>query len=107
MKKDLKTFKDLEFKKHFVHDGLQAKMKFDNGYGISVVRFKLSSFPFEYASYTRDETEWEVAVLKYISDDEYDICCDTKITNDVIGYLKEDEVSKIMKKIQKLKAWKN
>ena len=67
---------------------------FDNGYGISIVRNKLS--------YTSENIlDFEIAVLKK-TDDDYEICYDTPITNDVIGYLTPKEVSKVMKEIQEL-----
>lgn len=57
----MKTFKDLEFKPHTTGEGLHGLLFFPNGYGISVVRFKLSHG--RYGSYTDNENEWEVAIL--------------------------------------------
>lgn len=91
----MKTFKDLDFKPHAHMPGLQAELDFDNGYGISVVRFKC--FGKRYGSYTNDETEWECAVMH-----EGDLCYDSGVTEDVIGYLHEPEVSDLMKQIQEL-----
>ena len=42
----MKTFKDLKFKPHRTGEGKQAVMLFPNGYGVSVVRFKIDSFRF-------------------------------------------------------------
>lgn len=92
----MKTFNDLEFKSHPVMDGVQAKMHFENGYGVSVVRFR-SSISGTYGSYTNDETEWELAVLENDG-----ITYNTPITDDVIGHLKSYQVSHIMSKVQKL-----
>jgi hypothetical protein len=94
---ELKTFKDLTFKPHSVGDGLMARLNFKNGYGVSVVRFKIPYLLREYGSYTDNENEWEVAILK---DD--DICYDTPITSDVLGHQTEDDVTEIMKQVQTL-----
>ena len=68
--------------------GLSAKLEFDNGYGVSVINGK--------GTYTNDG-QYELAVLK-----NGNITYDTDITSDVIGFLSEDEVSEIMKKVQEL-----
>ena len=52
--------------------GIAKKYYFANGYGASVVRFKLGSDPSvkmfaennRYGSYTSNEKEWELAVIK-------------------------------------------
>ena len=36
----MKSFKDIEFKPHSFGEGLHGLIFFDNGYGLSVVRFK-------------------------------------------------------------------
>lgn len=99
----MKTFKDLAFKSHPNMPGLQAKMIFDNGYGVSVVRFNLPS-GLGYGSYTDNEDEWEVAIVKG-TEDNADICYDTPITDDVFGHLLENEVTEIMEKVQLLPAY--
>lgn len=78
------TFKDLQFEPHslFTVDAIQAIMEFDNGYG--VIRG-------QYFYY--NENTYEVAILK-----DGDICYD--IIVDVLGYQTEDQVTKIMKKLQ-------
>ena len=97
----MKTFKDLVITPHKHFNGVSAKMFFDNGYGVSAVRFKIGKSE-EYSSYTSNENEWEVAVIK---GDELDhnVVYDTPITDDVIGHLNEDGVTDIMKRIQELK----
>lgn len=73
-------------------------MFFENGYGLSAIRFKVMGI---YGSRTSNENEWEVAVL--IGDEkEYHLCYNTPITNDVIGNLTKEEVSEIMRKVQEL-----
>lgn len=96
----MKTFKDLVFNPHRTGEGLQALMFFENGYGISVVRFKMP-MGFGYGSYTNNENEWEIAVL-YGNNEKFSLTYNTPITDDVIGHLTADEVSDIMKQIQTL-----
>ena len=80
-----------------VHGGSQKIYKFANGYGASVV---CHSF-----SYGGDKGQKEIAVLKFIGDsDKFDLCYETPITDDVIGYLDEDEVQPILNKIAALKV---
>jgi hypothetical protein len=97
----MKTFKDLVFNPHLVGNGKQAKIFFPNGYGVSVVRFKLLS-GFGYGSYTSNESEWELAVLEGTEKD-WELTYDTPITDDVLGHLSEDGVTEIMAKVQSLK----
>jgi hypothetical protein len=86
----MKTFKDLEFKDHPLHDGIIARIKFENGYGASIVRHEYS--------YGGNKGLFELAVLD--SNDE--LCYSTPVTNDVIGYLRDIDVSDVMEKIQQL-----
>jgi hypothetical protein len=65
-------------------------MHFDNGYGVSVVSHSYS--------YGGRDGLYEIAVLD--SNDE--LTYDTPVTNDVIGYLTEEDVSNIMKQVQEL-----
>ena len=90
----MKTFKDLDFKTHpnLGHiGGIQARITFNNGYGASVVRSEYT--------YGGSDGLYELAVLGK----DGHITYDTPITNDVIGYLKEEEVTSILKQIQMLK----
>ena len=86
----MKQFKDLQFKKHPQKDGVITRIIFDNGYGASVVKHE--------HSYGGDNGLYELAVL----DNEGQICYDTTITNDVIGYLRPMDVTDVMEKIQQL-----
>lgn len=85
----MKTFKDLQFKPHPIGNGLQAKMNFDNDYGVSVVKFN--------GSYGYHQDFWEVAIL-YKDSLTYNTC----ITNDVLGYQTDQDVTDLMKKVQAL-----
>ncbi len=92
----VKTFADLEFKPHSIGNGLQARMDFENGYGVSVVRFMIM-FGGGYGSYTDNESQWELAIFK-----NGHICYDSGITDDVMGRLSADEVTDIMRQAQEL-----
>jgi hypothetical protein len=87
----MKTFQDLDFNPHpNGMDGVQARILFPNGYGASVV-----CNPFSYGG--RDGL-YEIAILN----SEGRITYDTPITDDVIGYLNETQVTDILKQIQSL-----
>ena len=90
----MKTFKDLKFEPHPIGNGKQARMFFKNGYGISVVRFN--------RSYTSSDADWEIAVL-FGNAEKSSLTYNTPITNDVIGWLSDDGVTKVMEQIQALK----
>jgi len=88
-----------ELQKHLVsknpiHDGVQYKFKFANNYGASVVRHKYS--------YGGDRGLWELAVL----DKEDHLCYDTEISDDVIGFLREEDVFDVLWRICKLEECK-
>jgi hypothetical protein len=84
-------FNDLVFEKHknAPDFSIQAKVKFDNGYGASVIRGP--------HSYGGPEGLYELAVLK--GDD---LCYDTPITDDVLGYQSEDDISNLLERIEAL-----
>ena len=94
-----KTFADLKFNPHPTGPGIRARIHFKNGYGVSVVRFELmlSIGSSRYGSYTDNEQEWELAVLKNDH-----LTYDTPITDDVLGHLSDDQVTEIMKQVQDL-----
>ena len=86
----MKQFKDLEFKTHPQLDGVVSRIIFDNGYGASVVKHEFS--------YGGKNGLYELAVL----DKHGELTYETPITNDVIGYLREIDVTDVMEKIQQL-----
>ena len=89
----MKTFKDLEFTEmvnNYGVNGKRARMMFDNGYGVSVIR---TSF-----SYGGKMGQYELAVL----DTSENITYNTPVTNDVLGHLSEKEVTRYMIEVQKL-----
>ena len=87
----MKKFEDLEFEG--INDGfmvgVKSRMTFDNGYGVSVVSHSYS--------YGGKDGLFEIAVL-----DKDGITYDTPVTNDVIGYLTEEDVTDVMKQVQEL-----
>lgn len=89
------------FEKHLVKtvnrdifEGIQYLFRFDNNYGASVVKHKYS--------YGSDKDLWELAVIKFIRDDTWYLNYDTDITDDVIGYLTDENVRDLLKKIKEL-----
>lgn len=46
---------------------------------------------------------FEIAVLKKVTDDNYKLCYDTPITDDVIGWLNNEQVIEILEQIKNLK----
>lgn len=92
-----KAFGSLKFNKRDVglsSSWIQAKLFFDNGYGVSVILWP--------HTYWWDEWKYELAILKG-KEDKRSICYTTPITDDVIWYLTHSWVSKIMKRVQMLK----
>ena len=74
-----------------VHDGIQKVYSFPNGYGASVVKHSYS--------YGGKDGKWELAVLKG-----EDLCYNTDITSDVLGYLNDPEVDDYLRQIEKLEV---
>jgi hypothetical protein len=83
-------FKDLEFKELPDDMGIQCRIEFPNGYGASIVKG-----PYTYGG--RDGL-FELAVLGSGGEITYD----TPITNDVLGYLSEDDVERYLSNIEDL-----
>ena len=86
-------FTDLNFEPHYIDNGIASKLFFDNGYGISVVKFP--------GSYGYTEGRYEVAVLKGTPDD-YNLCYDTPVADDILGHRDEGDIENIMKEVQSL-----
>jgi len=86
----MSLFEQLVFVDHPVGlGGTHAILDFPNGYGASVVSGDMF--------YCRENMPYELAVMKC-----GDLCYDTPITNDVIGYLTKDEVESILVQISNL-----
>lgn len=70
-------------------EGIQRIYEFENGYQASVVCSQYS--------YGGPKGLWELAILK-----DGNLCYDTPISNDVIGYLNDEERDKILHQISLL-----
>ena len=84
------NFKDLKFEQWPDMDGIYCRIQFENGYGASIVKH-----PYSYGG---KDGLYEIAVI----DSEGQITYDTSITNDVIGYLSEDDVARYVNEIKNL-----
>jgi hypothetical protein len=80
-----------------INHGMGVVFRFDNEYGISLV---CHSF-----SYGNKNDEFEIAIIKFNSEDNknWNICYDTDITNDVLGYQSKEDVIEIIQKVINLK----
>lgn len=87
----MKTFNDIVFKTNPMGAdfGIVSRTEFDNRYEVSVVKS-----PYTYGG---DKGLYELAVFK-----DGEICYSTPITDDVIGYLRPEDVTDVMAKIQQL-----
>lgn len=86
-----KSFKLPDFPYHYQvreHlDGIQIVFKLDNGYGISAVNHSFAHC---------DEDTYEVAVLKFNSDNDWEICYNTLITEDVLAYCTPETIEETL-----------
>ena len=73
-----------------IHDGHGYVYKFDNGFGASVVQHS--------GSYGGNQGLYEIAVL----DSKGDLCYDTPITDDVVGYANEEKIKDTLDRIKSL-----
>lgn len=92
----MKTFKDLKFE--LINNepfmvGKQARMQFDNGYGVSVVSHTFS--------YGGKDGLYELAVL----DSDGNLTYSTEVTSDVLGYLTEENVTEYMIQVQNIQTF--
>ena len=85
-----KTFEDIDFQPNWA-GGVAGKIMFENGYGASVIRTE--------HSYGGSRGLYELAVL----DNDVKLTYDTPITDNVLGYLKPEEVTNYLIQIQDLK----
>lgn len=84
-------FEDLKFDTSEEYPyGIRCHIEFDNGWGASIIRNEMS--------YGGRDGLYEIAVL----DSDGNISYDTEVTDDVIGYLEEEEVISVLEKIKQL-----
>lgn len=84
----------------------QCVYRFPNNYGASVVRrtHQMKLFPGPVTgTYGADKGLWELAVIRFQEDGQWEITYKTKITCDVLGWLSEAEVDEVLGKIRKLR----
>jgi len=74
-------------------DGVKYVYQFPNA---SVVQHKLS--------YGHAEGLWEIGVLEFEENGDYNLTYDTPITKDVIGYLTWEQIEEQLEKIKNLEA---
>ena len=87
----MKKFSDLEFKSATWNNGVVGQIDFENGWGVSVVKHDFS--------YGGKQGLYELAVIK---GDE--IHYENPVANgDVVGYLKPEDVTRLMEQIQNYK----
>jgi hypothetical protein len=83
------TFKDLDFKTSNTLKGVWARVDFDNGFGASIISNDVS--------YGGKSGLYEIAVLKGDN-----IISTTDVTNDVVGWLDDNDVTRTLNAISKL-----
>ena len=88
-------FREYLTETNYIFNGVQHRYAFPNGYGASVICHD-GSYGGPYKK--NGPNFWELAVL----DSEGSICYDTEITDDVIGYLNDAEVDRLLIKISQL-----
>ena len=87
---DITVFEELNFQPHPAGMGQQCIVQYSNGYGASIVQGP--------NTYGGKDGLYEIAVFGK----DGHITYDTPITNDVLGYLSEQEVEKTLSDIKKL-----
>lgn len=85
-----------------LNGGVQAIFHFPNGYGASVVRSTNIGLWGE--TYGAGEGLWELAVIKRNAAGEWEMCYETEITDDVIGWLEPEGVDELLTRIKALPA---
>jgi hypothetical protein len=87
---DTTTFNELNFQQHPMGMGKQCIVQYSNGYGASIVQGP--------HTYGGPNGLYEIAVFGK----DGQITYDTSVTNDVLGYLSEQEVEKTLMDIKNL-----
>lgn len=82
-----------------LNGGTQVLHKFENGYGASVIAGGTYT-------YGGDEGLKELAVIKFYEGDKWRLWYGTEITDDVLGYLTDEDVADLLVRIEALEATK-
>jgi len=91
MQLNIRTYDRLDFQtKDYMDSGTQALVKFDNGFGASIIQDG------------RAYGGLELAVLSNFAKGTWEITYSTNITNDVEGYLIPDDVTDLLQRIATL-----
>lgn len=81
----------------YFRNGVQYLFKFPNSLGASVIKHT--------SSYGYSEDLWELGVIRFGTDDDvWDLDYETEITCDVIGFLTDEDVRDLLKRIKELDA---
>jgi hypothetical protein len=76
-------------------DGQQIIFRLDNGYGLSAVNFT--------GSYGNQQLRtYECAVIKFKTPVSWELCFNTPITEDVIGYCSPEKIQSILEQLNAL-----
>lgn len=94
MQNFMERFKEyLNFDEEYL-GGPHKVYKFPNNYGASVIQNDYS--------YGGERGLWEIAVVCFVDGNKWDIDYSTPITNDVLGYLSDEEVENTLEQIKNL-----
>lgn len=78
-----------------INGGVHYLFRFENDYGASVIKF--------WGSYGFHEDLWELAVITWINDNDYDLNYNTDVSGgDVRGHLTDEEVRDLLRQIKEL-----
>lgn len=89
-----KGYEDYRISTRPMHGGVSNVFKFENNYGASVVKHRWS--------YGSHNDLWELAVICFDETGKWDLNYDTEITDDVVGFLTDDEVCALLERIKNL-----
>lgn len=91
---NIQGFEQNLIEKKPIWDGRQYLFRFDNGYGASVVK--------HHGSYGSYDDLWELAVLHFDGNGKWHLVYDTPITDDVEGFLDDEDVRNLLNQIRDL-----
>ena len=79
--------------------GTQELYRFKNGYGASVVRF---SFGYGATSYGYEDGLYELAIIKWLDKESFELDYNTPIGRDVIAHLTREQINQTLAQIEML-----